>query len=116
RLSQLRCSLASARGTFRATERGHVDRGGMLLKNPHLRRFWFQTEHRAIGFGVTAFSVEDAWKLLYEHIPRHRLLEIRSVVEDVDVESLDEKHVRVNMGPPNFRGIWFPFQTLGDEP
>jgi len=32
---------------------------------------------------------------------------VRKVVENVDVSTLDD-HVRPNMHPPNWRGMWFP--------
>ena len=33
---------------------------------------------------------------------------IESISEDVDISTLDEGHVRPNMGNPLRRGIWFP--------
>lgn len=32
---------------------------------------------------------------------------IASVITDIDVSTLDE-HIRLNMGPSNWRGVWFP--------
>lgn len=32
---------------------------------------------------------------------------IKEVVEDVDVSTSDD-HVRPNMHPPNWRGLWYP--------
>lgn len=45
-------------------------------------------------------------------MPEYALEEIKSVVEDIDIETLDINHVRRNMGPPNFRGVWYPFLNL----
>ena len=71
-----------------------------------LRRFWFTTDS-SYGIGVTAYSVDDAKELINdsEICSKSNLV---SVTEDVDVRSLDQGHVIPNMGPPNFRGIWFP--------
>ena len=33
------------------------------LNNPLLRRYWFKTKEH-FGFGVTAFSLEDAMRLI----------------------------------------------------
>lgn len=61
------------------------------------------------GIGVTAYDEEDALRLVRERVfatdpfPR-----IRELIADVDVSTLDDKHVRPNMGNPVVRGIWFP--------
>ena len=34
--------------------------------------------------------------------------EIEEAIEGVDIRSLDENHVRPNMGNPAAPGIWFP--------
>jgi hypothetical protein len=82
-----------------------------------LRRFWFEFEAdptglplgMSYGCGVTARDYDDALALLRERafpggvIPRF----LRSV-EDVDVSTLDPRHVLPNMHPPVVRGIWFP--------
>jgi hypothetical protein len=34
--------------------------------------------------------------------------EVLEVVEDVDVRDLDQGHVVPNIGPVNFRGVWYP--------
>ena len=71
-----------------------------------LRRFWFTTE-RGGGVGVTAYSIDDAKKLINDSEVCSKS-DLVSVTEDVDVSTLDQGHVIPNMGPPNFRGIWFP--------
>lgn len=80
------------------------------LKNPLLRRFWFRTD-RGFGIGVTAYSIDDAKELIAkEYLPtNHKIIE---VIEDIDIQLLDQNHVIANMGPPNFRGIWYPNLTL----
>ncbi len=62
-----------------------------------------------IGFGVTAYSLEDAEKLLLEATEKMGVtLEIEYVVKDVNVSELDQNHMVPNMGAPNFRGVWYP--------
>lgn len=43
-------------------------------------------------------------------IGKEPALEI-SYVENVDISSLDDNHVRPNMGSPIVRGVWFPMQS-----
>jgi hypothetical protein len=64
------------------------------------------------GFGVTAYSIDDARQLLAELVhPEKWESELLDVIEDVDVRELDQRHVIPNMGPPNFRGVWYPMIT-----
>ncbi len=78
------------------------------LNNPLLQRYWFKTKE-LYGVGVTAYSLEDAKRLVQEAITYvdwdFNELEI---IENVDVSVLDEGHVLPNMGAPNFRGVWYP--------
>ena len=79
-----------------------------------LHRYWFDTKVKGIsGFGVTAYSVEDATTIV-DDVAQHLGLsvEVIKIVEDVDVRDLDQNHVVPNMGPPNFRGVWFPNLNL----
>jgi len=83
-----------------------------------LRRYWFEFEHYisisdfpgiTIGYGVTAYSYEDAVKLLSERVFRDfSLPHIKKYVEDIDISTLDGTHVIPNMDVPTLRGIWFP--------
>lgn len=85
-----------------------------------LHRFWFMFDIRSAdwswpssvlraGLGCTGWSREDC-----ENLIREKVLQggggppIRSVIEDVDVSTLDPRHVLPNMGSPLRRGIWFP--------
>jgi hypothetical protein len=84
------------------------------LKDPGLRRFWFPVPGR-LGIGVTAESRTDAEALARQAAVQFKLplpLELSSIVEDVDIRELDQNHVIPNMGPPNFRGVWFPRTNL----
>jgi hypothetical protein len=77
---------------------------------PLLTRYWFNV-YDQWGFGVTAYSIEDVLSILAdEGVSREQVTEI---VENVDVGTLDQGHVAPNMGPPNFRGLWFPCLNIG---
>ena len=78
------------------------------LHNPLLRRYWFKTKER-FGFGVTAYSLDDA-KHLGDNAAGSLGMdcEVLEIIEDVDVRTLDQNHVVANMGAVNFRGVWFP--------
>lgn len=78
----------------------------MELSSPLLHRFWFKTSNH-YGIGVTAYSREDALELI-KNAEYLRDENIESVVDDVDIRTLDQGQVIPNMGPPNFRGVWFP--------
>ena len=82
------------------------------MGNILLHRYWFQTKEH-FGFGVTAYSVEDA-KALVDQAARciGWSADTVKIIEDVDVRELDQNHVVPNMGPPNFRGVWFPNLNL----
>ena len=75
-----------------------------------LRYFWFkspQLEYR-LGYGVTAWTEEDAVSLLREKVfGGDPLPDGLKMAADIDLSQLD-RHVTPNMSPPIFRGIWFP--------
>ena len=81
-----------------------------------LRRFWITSPDWPLcqGYGVTAFSRQDALEMLRDL--RCDLPDPESILitEDVDLESLDPNHVHCNMGPIVVRGVWFP--KLGVAP
>ena len=87
-----------------------------------LRRYWFDFElphaqarivSYGLGCGVTAYDYDDAMSLMKEQVfGTEEFPPIRKVSEDVDVSTLDAKHVRPNMGVPVFRGVWFPFRVI----
>ena len=75
--------------------------------------FWIQPpkEH---GFGVTAFSLGDAFRVLEE--AGYSLPEDRStlrVTERVRISDLDQSHIVPNIGPIVVRGVWYPFTKVG---
>lgn len=62
-----------------------------------------------MGCGVTATSKENAIDIIKRKVFKNRELpEIIEFVENIDIRTLDENHVRPNMGNPVVRGIWFP--------
>ena len=76
-----------------------------------LTQFFFRTT-RGLGYGVTAFSLEDAEKLLKEYdypIPSVQIIE---VIYDVKLDQLDQLHVIPNSGPMVVRGVWFPMHNV----
>lgn len=78
------------------------------MERPLLHRYWFKTREH-LGFGVTAYSIEDAHTLVHEAAQCVGWsCEVVEIVEDVDVRTLDQDHVVPNMGPPNLRRVWFP--------
>lgn len=83
-----------------------------------MHRFWIEfdiTNYEAppisarMGYGVTAETLQAALQLVQHEIFRGRdLPPVRLCVDDVDVATLDARHVRPNMGTPVWPGIWFP--------
>jgi hypothetical protein len=83
-----------------------------------LRRFWIRLEIYLsenpppgvlLGCGVTARDEAQALKLIQERIfPDQQLPPVLGIIRDVDVSTLDPKHVIPNMGNHFKCGIWFP--------
>lgn len=83
-----------------------------------LHRYWFvfAVEDPAslppgvrMGCGVTAHTREEAIALVRLRVfAGQDLPRIGSLVEDVDVTTLDAGHIRPNMGNPVALGVWFP--------
>lgn len=82
----------------------------MKLPNPLLKRYWFLVPE-LLGFGVTAFSIDDAYMLL--EAEGYLIDRNTKVIIDVDVSILDARHVLPNAGPTCFRGVWFPCFNIG---
>lgn len=80
-----------------------------------LHRFWFCLAQSTtpsilnLGCGITAYDEADARDILQERVfSIYGTREILSMMKDVDVSTLDEDHIRPNMGTPAARGVWFP--------
>ncbi|MBA3694977.1 MAG: hypothetical protein H0W77_16360 [Acidobacteria bacterium] len=77
-----------------------------------LTRYWFITNIQ-YNFGLTAYSIEDARKLIDEANKTFRFkFEIIEIIENIDISTLDENHILPNIGAPNFRGVWYPKMNL----
>jgi hypothetical protein len=80
-----------------------------------LRRYWIRFKRLDrpdplnLDCGATAWTCDDALNLIAERVfSGGQLPEVVDVIEDVDVRTLDEGHVRPNMGDVTERGIWYP--------
>jgi hypothetical protein len=66
-----------------------------------------------LGFGVTAWSEADAWRILDERgYDQHRRAAVVDVRPITAVDEIAHPHVRRNMGPLVVRGIWYPFTQV----
>jgi hypothetical protein len=81
------------------------------LSNALLIRFWFECKRQyKLGAGVTAYSKAYAVKLLSDSgLIEGRDFDLERCTQDVDIRDLDQNHVVPNMGPPNLRGVWYPW-------
>jgi hypothetical protein len=80
-----------------------------------LRKFWFRFETLPrptavnLGCGVTAYNRDDALNLLREHVfGPYGLPPIVECIEDVELDQIEKKHARPNIGDTERHGIWFP--------
>jgi hypothetical protein len=86
----------------------------MPRRCPLLISFWIKgTDPRGpIGFGVTAWSRDDAFELIrtagYSIDP-----DLPVVRENCMPHEVDYSHVAANAGPAVFRGIWYPCLNIG---
>ena len=83
-----------------------------------LTAYWIKSPypHAPLGFGVTAWSLDDAVAFInafdYGRYLPDNLAGLR-VTEGVMVAELDQLHVVANMGPIVVRGMWYPFVAVG---
>lgn len=78
-----------------------------------LTAFWIEPPDGP-GYGVTAFSLQDALEILRSfgfELPDD--LSSLRVTPGVRFEDLDPGHVVPNMGPIVVRGLWYPFVQIG---
>ena len=83
-----------------------------------MNRYWFRFNltidqcpplGTLLGCGVTATSKDEAIQLLKDRVfNTMQFPEIRQIIENVDISTLDQNHVQPNMGDPGPSGIWFP--------
>jgi homoserine kinase len=66
-----------------------------------------------LGIGVTALTEAEAMALAEgERRRSFPNATIVDVVPDVDVSTLDPRHVLPNMGPSAVRGVWYPRRNI----
>ncbi len=67
-----------------------------------------------VGYGVTAFSITDAFEIIERagfRLPDDKsTLRVRANVKPADIEY---SFVRQHMGPIVVRGLWCPFRDVG---
>jgi hypothetical protein len=78
-----------------------------------LRRYWIKfaddSHVSPMGYGVTAWTSDDALAILKakvfanDHLPHSP-----AITADINISTLDARHIRPNMSSPNWRGIWYP--------
>jgi hypothetical protein len=76
--------------------------------------FWFYTS-KGLGYGVTAYSRDDAEALLKSFGYPREGEAVTRIVEGIKHAELEPSHVAPNAGPIILRGVWFPnhsFQTV----
>ena len=81
--------------------------------NKYLIPFWIsfpKNDNFPIGFGVTAYSTEDAFNLLEEfNYNYHQDAAEVKVIENIKWDEIPwPNKTYPNMGPIVVRGIWFP--------
>lgn len=88
------------------------------MRGSWLTSFWIVSPNRCgpLGFGVTAFSVDEAISIIRsegfgDYLPTNP--EELQVQPNVTINQLDQGHVVPNMGPMVMRGLWYPCCNLG---
>ncbi|HYX72450.1 MAG TPA: hypothetical protein VE732_06750 [Nitrososphaera sp.] len=90
-----------------------------------LKRYWFEFdfsegEHSYgwnflpfNGCGITAYDYDDALRIMRRFLLRGEgMPKFTRVIENVDVSTLDKKHVLPNSGVPVWRGVWYPAYNM----
>jgi hypothetical protein len=83
-----------------------------------LTAYWIKSPfpHAPLGFGVTAWSLDDALRIIRaldygQFLPDD--LGALKITVGVTAAELEQQHVVPNMGPIVVRGMWYPFVALG---
>jgi hypothetical protein len=85
---------------------------------PTLETFWLtfpKNPNMPFGIGVTAFSEQDAFQLLEECGISAWLKDAHeiSLLRGVTIQDLDPRNIVPNIGPIQFRGVWYPCMNIG---
>ena len=87
------------------------------MKEEKLTTFWLtfpKDDHLPQGIGVTAYNEEDVYILLNEQgWLWHEEAQEVCIKHNIQINELDQNHVVNNMGPMQFRGVWYPCGNLG---
>jgi hypothetical protein len=79
-----------------------------------MTRYWLKFARLArpdplnLGCGVTAWTVDDALRLVRTAFPDRPLGAPIEVTENVDVSTLDAGHIFPTLGDVTLRGVWWP--------
>ena len=89
-----------------------------LLSDDRLETYWitFPGDSSMLsGIGVTAYSEEDAFALVTERGLDHLIAHASTicVTRGVRVTDLDPTNILPNIGPMQFRGVWYPAANVG---
>jgi hypothetical protein len=75
--------------------------------------FTIDNSGRAEWYGVSAYSLEDALGLLSKAgFVVDAASPAVSVRENVRLTEFEDRHIGPNMGPWQFRGVWYPCMNL----
>jgi hypothetical protein len=61
-----------------------------------------------LGCGVTAWTLDDALHLVRSAFPNLSVGAPITVMENIDVSTLDPGHVLPTLGDVTLRGVWWP--------
>ncbi len=88
-----------------------------LSKNPELVAFWIsfpEDPQLPLGIGVTATSEHDAFNLIKQQNFEWLDLDVKTqVTSNVTIDDLDQSNIVPNIGPMQFRGVWYPAMNIG---
>jgi hypothetical protein len=79
-----------------------------------MKRYWltFQKVDRPhpinLGCGVTADGLQDALLMIRKAFPNLALGQPLTVAEDIDISTLDARHILPNIGDVREEGVWWP--------
>jgi len=77
--------------------------------NKLLTSYWFELDSHFKQIGVTAYSIEDAKRLIQEKaFPKQQFPRIIKITENIQFKNLDQNHIIPNIGPISERCVWYP--------
>ena len=86
------------------------------MSDSALTTFWVEgpNPRGPLGYGVTAFSITDAFEIIER--AGYRLPEDKSTLHvrtNITLADIEHNHVREHMGAIVVRGLWYPFIGIG---